>query len=114
MLVLALLGFTKLRDKLADGSKTQTIRSPRKHPFKVGERLFIYWKLRTKNCEKLGEGVVTSVVRKRYRDITNEDAVRDGFVDIMSFCHAFEELHPDLSSESEFDILTWEWTDKRI
>ena len=47
---MALLGFTKLKEKLLDGSKTQTIRKLRKNPIKVGEKLYLYWKLRTKDC----------------------------------------------------------------
>lgn len=76
-----LLGFTKLKDKLLDGSKLQTIRKPRKIPLKVGDKLYVYWMLRTKNCEKLGEAKVTKIVRKKLRDITQEDAVKDGFSD---------------------------------
>lgn len=104
-----LLGFTKLKDKLLDGSKTQTIRKPRKHPIKVGDKLFIYWKLRTKQCQKLGEGIVTKVVRKPLEKITNEDAVKDGFLDIVDFMDKFTEIHPEAYLETEFNIITWRW-----
>ncbi len=50
-----LLGFTVFKDKILDGSKTQTIRKPRKHPIKVGNKLYLYWHPRQKDCEKLGE-----------------------------------------------------------
>jgi hypothetical protein len=57
---MALLGYTLFREKLLDGSKTQTIRKLRKlkdkpHPIKLGEHLYHYWKLRTKECRKLLE-----------------------------------------------------------
>jgi len=109
-----LLGFTKLKEKLLDGSKTQTIRKPRKHPIKVGDKLYVYWKLRTKECQKLGEGVVTKIVRKPLEKITNEDAVKDGFPDIVDFMHRFTKMHPDAYMESEFDIITWQWTKKEF
>jgi len=54
-----LLGFTMFRDKILDGSKCQTIRKLRKISILLGDRLYLYWKLRTKQCEKLGETVCT-------------------------------------------------------
>ena len=54
-----LLGFTTFKDKLLDGTKKQTVRKLRKHPIKVGDKLYLYWHLRQKDCEKLGEGVCT-------------------------------------------------------
>lgn len=108
-----LLGFTILKEKLLDGSKTQTIRKPRKHPIKVGDTLYIYWKLRTKECEKLGEAIVTNVVRKRLVDIDNEDAVKDGFKNLSDFDKRFhEEMHPEASMWDLFDVITWEWIKK--
>lgn len=107
---LPLLGFSKLKSKLLDGSKTQTIRKPRKHPIKVGDKLYVYWMLRTKKCEKLGEARVTSVVRKRLVNITNEDAVKDGFKNLSEFDRLFHgEMHPDASMQDEFDIITFKW-----
>jgi hypothetical protein len=111
---LPLLGFTKLKSKLLDGTKTQTIRRPRKHPLKVGDKLFVYWKLRTKECEKLGEAIVTKVVRKQLDDINNEDAVKDGFADIVEFQDIFTQMHPKAYWETEFDIITFEWTQKEF
>ena len=107
-----LLGFTKLKDKLLDGSKTQTIRKPRKHPIKVGDKLYIYWKLRTKRCKKLGEATITKVVRKKLEEITNEDAKKDGFIDLFDFMEKFTKMHTDAYMDDEFDIITFEWTKK--
>ena len=42
---MVLLGFSVLKEKLLEGSKTQTIRAPRQRPFKVGDRLEVYWKV---------------------------------------------------------------------
>lgn len=52
-----LLGFTVFKEKILDGTKTQTIRKIRKNPIKVGDKLFLYWHPRQKDCEKLGEGI---------------------------------------------------------
>lgn len=108
-----LLGFTKLKSKLLDGSKTQTIRRPRKYPINVGDKLYIYWKLRTKECEKLGEAIATKVVRKQLVDITNEDAIKDGFKNLQDFDEKFHaKMHPFASMQDKFDIITFEWTQK--
>jgi len=115
---MVLLGFTVLKEKLLDHTKCQTIRSPRKRPFKVGDELQIYWKLRTKNCEKLGEGRVTKVERKCLANMTNLDAKLDGFEDdlngnaIQKLALAFRKLHPEANEFTEFDIVSFEWTKK--
>jgi len=111
-----LLGFTKLKEKLLDGSKTQTIRKPRKHPLKVGDKLFIYWKLRTKQCEKLGEAVITNIVRKPILEVTEEEAIKDGFEQRgystarNELLTAFGHMHGPIRLSTEFDVITFEWT----
>ena len=106
-----LLGFTKLKDKILNGSKTQTIRKPRKVPIKVGDKLYIYWKLRTKECEKLGEAIVTKVVRKRIADMTMEDAMKDGFDGVIELTSALVAMHKisHYPFKEEFDIITFRW-----
>jgi len=60
---MALLGFQKeFAELVRTGQKTQTIRTLRKYPVKVGERLYLYVGLRTKKCEKLGEGICTRIM----------------------------------------------------
>lgn len=116
-----LLGFTLLKSKLLDGSKLQTIRKPRKHPIKVGDTLHIFWKLRTKQCERLGEAVVTKIVRKKADNLTEEDAVKDGFsktreglyLDYPARTHLLTDLvkmHPNVDGETEFDVISFRWT----
>jgi hypothetical protein len=57
---MALLGYKKqFTPSVKDGSKRSTIRATRKHPVKVGEKLYHYTGLRTKQCEKLLESVCT-------------------------------------------------------
>jgi len=107
-----LLGFTKLKDKLLDGSKTQTIRKPRKHPVQVGDKLFIYWMLRTEQCEKLGEAVVTKIEQKPLYRMNKEDAIKDGFNSIEELNDAFFQMHRKLSPMMQLDIITFRWTQK--
>lgn len=105
-----LLGFTKLLDKLLDGSKTQTIRVPRKRSLYVGEKLYIYWRLRTKNCFKLGEGIITDIYTMRVCEITEEIWIKDGFEDGTLGYGCFMEMHKDLQPTDFVNIITWKWT----
>jgi len=116
-----LLGFTKLKEKLLDGTKTQTIRKPRKHPIKKGDKLFIYWKLRTKECEKLGEAIIRKIVRKKAEDFTQNDALRDGFsqdyfrTPLANLMQALHTMHGEFNEfKQEFDVITFEWTKKEF
>ena len=106
---MVLLGFTRLKEKLLDGSKKQTIRKPRKHPFKVGDKLQVYWMLRTKQCEKLGEAVITKIVRKKLERVTEEDARKDGFKNLNDFGRAWMGLHEDAWFDDDVDVITFEW-----
>jgi len=51
------LNFSVFYEKVKQGRKHQTVRRLRKHPIRQGDRLFLYWHLRQKDCEKLGEAV---------------------------------------------------------
>lgn len=57
---MALLGFSKFKEKIEDGTKRRTIRRIRKHPktgepnpIRVGEKLYLYWHLRRPDCQRL-------------------------------------------------------------
>jgi len=88
---MALLGYTipETKEKVRDGSKRQTIRKLRKRPIKVGERLYHYWHLRQKDCEKLRE----SICKKTFFISLLID--RDGFWEIRQF-----NSHPSQASQS--------------
>lgn len=73
------ISFSVFREKLENGTKAQTIRKLRKHPIKVGDKLFIYWKKRSKNNKLLGVTECTWTRTTYLRNITNEEAILDGF-----------------------------------
>ena len=108
-----LLGFSVFKEKLLDGSKTQTIRRPRKHPIKVGDKLFIYWKLRTKECEKLGDGIVTNVERKQLCNLTHEEMWKDGFKNWDELINWFSNHYGVGYTFMEFDVIQWKWIVKK-
>lgn len=124
-----LIGFTIFKDKIQDGSKRQTIRKLRKRPIKVGDTLYIYWKLRTKECERLRVEKCTEhfliyimseywVGRQRIRMLkfendewnpisykeTLEIAVRDGFKDDVAMLMWFATKHP---LPETFEVIRW-------
>jgi hypothetical protein len=112
-----LLSFSVLKDKLMDGSKTQTIRKPRKkYPLKVGDKVYIWWKSRTPGREKLGEGVIVAISHKSISYMTEEDAVHDGFKEgrgLSAKGHLATTLwnmHPETDSNTTFDVIKWKWT----
>ncbi len=51
------LSFSVFKDKITSGAKRQTIRGDRKFPIKEGEKLYLWWKQRSPQREKLGEAV---------------------------------------------------------
>lgn len=50
----------RFADLVESGQKTQTIRKTRRG--KVGDTVYLYTGQRTKNCRKLGEGIVEEVI----------------------------------------------------
>jgi len=93
-----LLRFTKLTDKVRNHTKTQTIRKPRKRALEKYDTLHVYV------MEKLGTATVLSVKRKRLKDITLEDAQKDGFESIQECQTCIMDMHK-CSLEEEFDII---------
>ena len=55
------ISFSVFKDKILSGEKRQTIRAVRKHPIKKGELLYMWWKQRSPEREKLGEATCTAV-----------------------------------------------------
>jgi len=114
------IGFQKRFVPLVEsGEKRQTIRAMRKRPFVVGDRLYLYSGMRTKQCRKLGEAsaIEVSTVRITRKGIGFEaedgsfeallvedppphkeslcdyEAQQDGFADFNEMIEWFEENH---------------------
>jgi hypothetical protein len=72
-----IISFSVFKDKILDGSKTQTIRKERKYPIKNGDHLYLWWKSRTPQREKLFETTCVSTFKiKLYVDNTDIDVAR--------------------------------------
>jgi len=130
------IGFTHFKEKLLNGAKRQTIRKLRKRPIKVGDTLYIYWKLRTKECEKLEEAICqeTFFINIQFiedwygkpiwrvdevevpptlacwtltDDAVEEIAHRDGFENPLEMMHALAKMHGDLKGIRTFQVIRW-------
>lgn len=107
-----LLGFTVMRDLIESGAKRQTIRLPRKRPIQVGDTLYLYWKPRTTESQRIG---VTRCVDKRWVPwwFIRDDArlaARDGFPSLEAFQKWFESrYHLGPLCNTEFDIIRWDY-----
>lgn len=68
------LNFQKqFADKIKNGEKLQTIRALRKRPFVIGDVLYLYTGMRTKNCVKLGK---TYCIDIAYVEIINDQVIK--------------------------------------
>ena len=131
-----LLGFTVFWDMILSGRKRQTIRKLRKKQIMVGDRLHLYWKLRTKECRKLGEAICRDFffitiqklgnairidrylgpVESEYSGfVTLTDrqmldlAKRDGFRDVASMVEVLSMFHGKdaLDGKTVFQVVRW-------
>lgn len=133
-----LLGFKKLfKQPILDGTKKFTIRERRKIEPKIGETLYMYTGLRTKDCEKIsdehklvsiqivdlivikGNGHITVDVAVDARILSDEEiehfVVADGFTDPIDFAEywlAGVKPYPDGTAVAErHDLIMHHWTD---
>jgi len=122
-------GFKK---KVKLGIKTQTIRreTVRWKKLKVGDSLKLFWKMRTPQCEKLGTGICTKIIRIRFKKVayhkqlfllmqnteelsfySNNDkeiiARRDGFKDADEMFRWFHKTHREEMFKGIFRIIRW-------
>lgn len=90
-------------DAVRKQQKCQTIRATRKRPVQVGDTLYLYTGMRTKECEKIGEVVCKSVSDVEITDVgvmINDQyltpsevyrlAIADGFESVESFIKFFK------------------------
>jgi len=133
---MVLLGFNMFRSEILSGEKRQTIRKLRKKPIMVGDRLHLYWKLRTKECRKLGEAICRESFFITIQKLGNairidhyfgpvesefsgfvtlsdcqmlDLAKRDGFRDVASIVEVLSMLHGKdaLDGKTFFQVVRW-------
>jgi hypothetical protein len=103
------ISFSVFRDKILDGSKRQTIRAVRKNPINEGQTLYMWWKQRSPQREKLGEAKCTKTtpitIQETKAILTYPDsgdyeivhldkfAIADGFDNWQQLIEFFDEAH---------------------
>jgi hypothetical protein len=120
------LSFSVFKDKIISGAKRQTIRGVRKNPIKEGETLYLWWKQRSPEREKLGEAICTrareiwictdgydfpddqySLVD--HPSLLNDFAIADGFNNWQELVEFFDTAHG-----LPFEGVLIEWDDLQI
>lgn len=93
-----------------DHTKTQTIRLTtkrrKKYPLRKGQTLQVYLLF------KIGDAAVKKVERKKFHQLTQRDAILDGFENLHELTEALVKMHNlDLDDinivNTEFDIITF-------
>ncbi|MEM3580854.1 MAG: ASCH domain-containing protein [Candidatus Bathyarchaeia archaeon] len=102
-----LIGFTLFREKILSGEKRQTIRLKRKRVPKAGEPLYLYWKLRTKECILLKKVVCKEVIPITWATMRDnlQLAKEDGFETLEEFRKWFSRYNP--KDDTEFVVIRW-------
>lgn len=116
------ISFSVFKDKLLDGSKTQTIRKPRKNPIRAGDKLQLYWKQRSKESKNLFDAVCTETFFVELADDGRLQVWMDGepmsrrsvgkiiHADGFGSAHEFRDWfvgHYNLSTPTEFQVIRW-------
>ena len=99
-----IISFSVLKDKLLEGTKTQTIRRPRKNPLRVSEMVQIYWKLRSKDRLKLFNAVITSIDVIKLTKTSENVFISDGFTSKKEALDWFKSKYPK-SWTSKFKLI---------
>ncbi len=112
------IGFTVLKEEIVAGIKTQTIRRASPHWLKVqpGTTLHLFWKLRTPECERLGEG--NCIYRSepiRFQEFDHDLSIRDGFTSLDEMQGWFRSTYKDKAETQEYVVIQWEplWLEKQ-
>jgi len=108
------ISFSTLKDKILSGEKKQTIRplmSDYWLRFKKGDRLVGYWKLRTKECEKLFDSVLSEdpFVVDMW-DWDDELMKRDGFENLNDALEKW--FQPKYGNQTNRDFVVIRWIDQ--
>ncbi|RLE63868.1 MAG: ASCH domain-containing protein [Thermoprotei archaeon] len=96
----------KYWDLLISGRKKATIRIG-DLGLKPGDEAFVHC-----GGYVLGRVKIEKVVRKRLRELTDEDARKDGFKDKDALIKALKKHYPNIGAKTVLTIIEFEWIDK--
>ena len=104
------ISFSIFKEKILNDTKKQTIRKPRKYPIKVGDKLQLYWKLRTKETEFLKEAICKEITNIKLSDILFDEKIAkdDGFDNVLEMQNFFFSRYPNsYERDCGFVIIKW-------
>ena len=125
-----LVSFSVFKEKIENGSKKQTIRKLRKYPIKKYDLLYMWWKSRTPQRERLGFSTCTeeflikmSIINNGYsvylrvwpvgsvEELSQEQyeelAKQDGFSCLKEMTEWFYKTHGEMEQEC-FQVIRWD------
>ena len=109
-----ILSFGSQNINIIIGKKNMTIRKIWKHPLKVGDRLYCYWNLVSKEKKKIFEAKVTDIQLIKYGQLKNNDelARAEGYKDAKEMVHDFKKMYVQkLKDDDIFQIIYFEKLD---
>ena len=109
-----ILSFSSNDIDVITGKKTRTIRKAWKTPLKVGDRLYCYWNLVSKEKMKIFEAFVTGIETVPFSEIRDNDelAVEEGFKNSKDMLKEFKKMYGGrIDPNDEFQIIYFEKID---
>ena len=106
-----ILSFSSNDIDIITGKKTRTIRKAWKTPLKVGDRLYCYWNLVSKEKMKIFEAFVTDIENISFDEIEGNDelARQEGFEDSKDMMREFKKMYGGrIDPSEEFQIIYFE------
>lgn len=105
-----LLRFKEFTGKVRSHEKTCTFRRPRKNPLEESDDLHIYV------LEKLGMGTLTDITPTTLREITEEQAIMDGFRSVVDAQLKLMRMHKLKRIDEEFNFIEFKphWRPNKI
>lgn len=96
----------KYFNKLINGEKIATIRLNNLN-LKPGDKFFIH-----SGGYVLGLAEVTNLTKKKINELTNEDAVKDGFNDVNELLRNLKQHYPGVKSTTLVNVIEFRWVKK--
>ena len=109
-----ILSFGSQNINIITGKKRMTIRKLWKNPLKVGDRLYCYWNLVSKEKKKIFEAKVTDIKLIKFKDLKNNDklAQEEGYENSKEMVKEFKKMYvKPLKDEDVFQIIYFEKLD---
>ncbi len=106
-----ILSFSSNDIDVITGKKTRTIRKAWKTPLKVGDRLYCYWNLVSKEKMKIFEAFVTGIEDISFEEIVGNDelARQEGFKDSDDMLREFKKMYGGrIDPNEKFQIIYFE------